>query len=122
MVSIGLQRVYDVWAPCSPHTFLTDRLWPRGIAKARLDGVHWQKEVAPSTALRQAFHHAQLDWPAFVARYREELAANPRAWQSLVQLLCQGESLTLLYGSRDSQCNQAVALRDWLLEQLIAGE
>ncbi|MEG2829579.1 MAG: DUF488 family protein [Edwardsiella sp. (in: enterobacteria)] len=122
MASIALQRVYDVRAPFSPHTFLTDRLWPRGIAKARLDGVNWLKEVAPSTTLRQAFHHAHLDWPAFVARYRDELAANPRAWQPLVQLLRQGESLTLLYGSRDSQCNQAVALRDWLLAQLSAGE
>ncbi|MGY0157177.1 DUF488 domain-containing protein [Edwardsiella tarda] len=120
MAPIRLLRVYDVQAPFPPHTFLTDRLWPRGIAKARLEGVCWLKAVAPSTALRQAFHHATLDWPGFVARYRDELAAAPETWQPLVQLLHQGEAITLLYGSRDSHCNQAVALRDWLLEQIKA--
>lgn len=122
MTPIRLQRVYDVQAPFSPHTFLTDRLWPRGVSKARLSGVDWLQALAPSTALRQAFHHAQVDWPTFVARYRAELVANPAAWQPLLQLLRQGESITLLYGSRDNLCNQAVALRDWLFERISADE
>lgn len=122
MASIRLLRVYDVQAPFPPHTFLTDRLWPRGITKAHLEGVCWLKAVAPSTALRQAFHHASVDWPGFVARYREELAAAPQGWQPLAHLLRQGETITLLYASRDSRCNQAVVLRDWLLAQVNADE
>lgn len=118
MTQIRLQRVYDFSGP-APHCFLIDRLWPRGISKQRLEGVAWLKEVAPSGELRQWFHHHTDQWEAFVASYRQELAAGD-AWRPLAALLRQGESLTLLYGSKDTQHNQGVVLRDFLLEQLPA--
>jgi uncharacterized protein YeaO (DUF488 family) len=117
MAEIHLQRVYDFTAPATEHCYLTDRLWPRGISKQRLEGVQWLKEVAPDIALRQWFHQHTDQWDEFVLRYRQQLAEND-AWQPLLKLLQQGLSFTLLYGSRDTQHNQSIVLRDFLLEQL----
>ncbi|WP_038893163.1 DUF488 domain-containing protein [Yersinia enterocolitica] len=112
---VTLQRVYDVEPPYQANTFLVDRLWPRGISKARLEGVVWLKEVAPDNALRQWFHQ-HLDWPEFVIRYRAQLN-NSTAWEPLLAGVKQ-QPITLLYGSRDEQNNQAVVLRDFLLSKL----
>ncbi|CNC65153.1 putative uroporphyrin-III c-methyltransferase [Yersinia frederiksenii] len=111
---ISLQRVYDVQAPYQANTFLVDRLWPRGISKARLEGVIWLKEVAPDNALRQWFHQ-HLDWPEFVVRYQAQLN-NSTAWQPLLAVLKQ-RPITLLYGSRNAEQNQAIVLRDFLISK-----
>lgn len=113
--TVILQRVYDVEPPYQAHTFLVDRLWPRGISKARLEGVVWLKEVAPDNALRQWFHQ-HSDWPEFVIRYQAQLN-NSTAWEPLLTVLKQ-HPITLLYSSRDTQNNQAVVLRDFLLAKL----
>ncbi|KFC80592.1 DUF488 family protein, partial [Hafnia alvei] len=42
------------------------------------------------------------------------------ACEELVELLKRDESLTLLYGSRDEQHNQAIVLREYLLQQVSA--
>lgn len=111
---IHLQRVYDAQRPFAHPTFLVDRLWPRGVRKARLEGAQWLKAVAPSTALRQAFHAAPDAWDAFVAQYRTELAQHSQ-WQIITSALaCAGE-VTLLYASKDPQRNHAQVLRDFLL-------
>ncbi|MGE4802075.1 DUF488 domain-containing protein [Yersinia hibernica] len=112
---ITLQRVYDVQPPYQANTFLVDRLWPRGISKIRLEGVIWLKDVAPDNALRQWFHQ-HLDWAEFVKRYQAQLN-NSTAWEPLLIVLKQ-HPITLLYGSRDAQHNQAVVLRDFLVEKL----
>lgn len=117
---IQLARVYDVHAPFPPNTFLTDRLWPRGISKERLSGAEWLKNVAPSDTLRRAFHAGMDSWAQFIARYRAELDANEAAWRGLLDILRSGGSITLLYGSKDTRHNQAVVLRDYLTEKLAA--
>lgn len=71
---IHLQRVYDAQLPFVHPTFLVDRLWSRGVRRERLEGAQWLKEVALSTALRQAFHAAPDTWDTFVVQYRAELA------------------------------------------------
>jgi uncharacterized protein YeaO (DUF488 family) len=117
MAKIYLQRVYDFHAPAPQHCYLVDRLWPRGISKERLQGVEWLKQVTPDNALRQ-WYHQHLDlWDEFQQRYREQLEKTD-AWQPLVALLREGESLTLLYGSKNTQRNHAMVLRDFLLVQL----
>lgn len=116
MAEIRLQRVYDFSAPAPEHCYLIDRLWPRGISKERLSGVVWLKEVAPDNALRQWFHQHGEQWSEFELRYRQQLSQTI-VWRPLVTLLQQGKPLTLLYGSKDTQHNQGVVLRDFLLEQ-----
>jgi uncharacterized protein YeaO (DUF488 family) len=93
---------------------LVDRLWPRGVAKAdaRLD--LWLKMVAPSAALRRWFGHRPELWPEFRRRYRKELAANP-ALDELRRLVAAGP-VTLVYGARDREHNDAVVLAQILRE------
>ncbi len=112
---IMLQRIYDVHPPYKANTFMVDRLWPRGISKTRLDGVVWLKEVAPENELRKWFHQC-LNWPEFVVRYQTQLN-NSNAWQPLLEVLKQ-HPITLLDGSRDTEQNHAMVLRDFLLSKL----
>ncbi len=117
--TINLQRVYEASPPFLHTTFLVDRLWPRGIAKAQLAQVIWLKDVAPTAVLRKSFHQ-NMCWETFVAHYRAELA-NSDAWQPILDAMRQQDAVTLLFASKDIHHNQAVVLRDFLLE-LIARE
>ncbi|ANE74690.1 DUF488 domain-containing protein [Dickeya solani] len=118
---IRLVRVYDI-PPLPEHSvFLVDRLWPRGIAKSRLPGVVWLKDVAPGHELRRWFHANPVQWDTFVGMYRAELRQHT-AWQPLVALLRQSQPITLLYGSRDKERNHAMVLRDFLIEQSALSE
>lgn len=117
MADIRLVRVYDAPQDPDKNSFLTDRLWPRGISKERLKGVVWLKEAAPSTDLRKRFHADAISWEAFCRDYVDELN-HQSAWEPLLALLKQGETVTLMFGSRNLEHNQGVALRDFLLEKL----
>ncbi|MBK5144211.1 DUF488 family protein [Budviciaceae bacterium BWR-B9] len=117
MVNIHLARVYEISPPIAENSFLIDRLWPRGISKARLSGVIWLKDVAPGTELRQRFHADPTRWDDFCRDYLTELN-HGQSWIPLLQLLQQNRSITLLFGSKDMEHNQGVVLRDFLLQQL----
>ncbi len=112
-MDIQVKRVYDAAAADDGWRVLVDRVWPRGLSKAQVRADAWLKDVAPSTALRQWFAHDRVKWDEFVQRYTVELDANPEALEPLRAAAKQGR-LTLLYGARDSEFNQAVALRAYL--------
>lgn len=111
-MSVKLKRAYEAPAAGDGQRILVDRLWPRGISKvaAKLDG--WLKDVAPSTELRKWFGHAPDRWPEFKRRYRAELEGSA-ALAELVALARQGD-VTLVYGARDQQHNEAVVLEEIL--------
>ncbi len=113
-MDIQVKRVYDAAAADDGWRVLVDRVWPRGLSKAQVRADAWLKDVAPSTALRQWFAHDRAKWDEFVQRYTAELNANPEALEPLRVAARRGR-LTLLYGARDSEYNQAVALRAYLL-------
>jgi len=120
---IRLRRIHDEDPADDPGTrVLVDRVWPRGIRKAdaRLD--YWHKELAPSTELRRWFGHDPERWDTFRERYREELQAPEQQARldELVALARQGP-LTLLYGAKDTEHNQAVVLGELLRERLGPG-
>jgi uncharacterized protein YeaO (DUF488 family) len=110
---IQLKRIYDPPSPSDGFRVLVDRLWPRGLSKeaAKLD--LWAKDLAPSTALRQWFHHEPRLWEEFRARYREELAGQAEAVAKL-RAECAGRRTTLLFGAKDETHNQAVVLKEVL--------
>ncbi|MCX5519786.1 DUF488 domain-containing protein [Kaistia defluvii] len=110
---IQLKRIYEPASPEDGFRVLVDRLWPRGVPKARAAVDLWARDVAPSTELRQWFHHEPSNWDEFVLRYRQELAAYPEAVSALREK-CAGRVTTLLYGARDEARNQAVLLRELL--------
>ena len=80
--------------------------------RAALDD--WRKDLAPSDGLRRWFDHDPAKWPEFRARYLEELKAQDTALNQLRAEATRG-TVTLLYGARDTQHNEAVVLRDLLL-------
>lgn len=113
---IALKRVYDPVSRTDGTRFLVERLWPRGISKARLHRTAWLKDVGPSTELRQWFKHDPLKWSQFRSRYFRELDARPESWRPLLTAASRG-MVTLVYSSHDEEHNSAVALQDYLHAQ-----
>jgi uncharacterized protein YeaO (DUF488 family) len=115
---IDIERVYDARKehPAGA-SLLVDRAWPRGISKADLSFATWVKEAGPSTELRKWFGHDPQRWSTFQRRYRAELDEDPQVAQPLINAARKGD-VTLLYGAKDTEHNQAVVLRDWLTERL----
>ena len=108
-----LKRVYDAPAKQDGCRVLVDRLWPRGLSKksARVD--RWIRDVAPSTALRKWFAHDPAKWTEFKKRYFRELKNNAEGVKQIRALAKQG-TVTFLFGARDEQHNNAVALKQYL--------
>ncbi len=115
-MDIQTKRVYDPSNPRDGVRILVDRVWPRGMTKEQVLADRWLKDVAPSTALRKWFGHDRLKWGAFKLRYFSELDAKPEAMEMLINEAAKGQ-LTLLFSARDTECNQAVALRECLLSR-----
>lgn len=113
--ALRMKRVYDPAAPHDGARVLVDRLWPRGLSKARAALTLWCKDVAPSTELRQWFGHDPARWAEFRRHYRAELRGNAAGLAPIRDLMQQGP-VTLLYAARDQRHNEAVVLREYLLE------
>jgi uncharacterized protein YeaO (DUF488 family) len=93
---------------------LVDRLWPRGISKRNAALDSWLKEIAPSNELRKWFGHDPERWAEFQRRYAEELRKNC-GLLNLLRELASGKRVTLVYSARDENHNDAVVLRNVLL-------
>ena len=117
---IKLKRVYEPAAPDDGVRILVERLWPRGIKKNALKLDTWLKDVAPSDGLRRWFGHEPKKWNGFQDRYCAELDANPQVWESVAKAARRGR-VTLIYSSRDTEHNNAVALRDYLQDKMRRG-
>ena len=112
--NIRLKRAYERPAPADGTRILVDRLWPRGVSKAAAAIDRWVKEIAPSTELRKWFGHDPDRWAGFQTRYRAELAGQGGALDRLRDL-ARKQKVTLVYGARDEERNNAVVLRSLLL-------
>ena len=110
---LNVKRAYDPPSTGDGFRVLIERLWPRGVSKpkARLD--LWLKDVAPSPGLRKWFGHDPAKWKEFRRRYWAELERNPQAVQMLRDRARRG-TVTLVYGSKDTEHNAAVALKEYL--------
>ena len=107
---IQLKRVYEKPSRKDGVRILVDRLWPRGLTKERAAVNLWLKDVAPSSELRKWFGHDPAKWKEFQVRYRKELRQKKDALKLLKQK-SEERTVTLVYGSRDEQHNEAVVLR-----------
>ena len=112
-MTVQIKRIYEHPDPADGFRILIDRLWPRGVSKQAAELDLWLKEVAPSTTLRIQFNHKPDRFDDFKSSYRAELDANP-ATDELRALIRAHDSLTLLYGAKDTAVNHAVVLRDYL--------
>lgn len=110
---LKLKRAYDDASSADGKRILVERLWPRGMSKAKLHLDEWRKEVGPSTGLRQWFNHDPEKWPEFRRRYFRELDSRPESWRPIASAARRG-TVTLVYSSHDEEHNNAVALKQYL--------
>jgi len=113
---IRLKRAYDAPAADDGVRVLVDRLWPRGVRKADAAIDLWMKDIAPSTELRRWFGHDPARWPEFRRRYEAELREHADRLEELRGMARRGP-VTLVFGARDEAHNDAVVLRELLLER-----
>ena len=110
---IRLKRVYDPPEPDDGYRVLIDRVWPRGVSReqARID--EWARDLAVSTDLRRWFGHDPARFEEFRLRYERELAEHEARLDELRERARRGR-LTIVYGARDREHNNAVVLADVL--------
>jgi uncharacterized protein YeaO (DUF488 family) len=112
-VEIRLKRVYEPVAPEDGYRVLIDRLWPRGVSRARAELDAWEKDLSPSAELRQWFGHAPERFEEFRRRYVDELR-DQRPGLAGLRRVARAGTITLVYSAHDSQHNDAVVLAEVL--------
>jgi uncharacterized protein YeaO (DUF488 family) len=112
-MQIQVKRAYEKPGDGDGFRVLVDRVWPRGINKDELRLDSWQKEIAPSTELRKWFGHDPEKWDEFRRRYFVELDGRKQLLANLLSVVKNGR-LTLVYGAKDEEHNNAVALKMYL--------
>jgi uncharacterized protein YeaO (DUF488 family) len=111
--SIEIRRVYDAPEGSDCLRILIDRLWPRGIAKAKLKLDAWVMHLAPSNGLRKWYGHDPEKFAEFRKRYRAELASQREGLAELRSAV-KGRRVTLLTATRELALSHAVVLRGLL--------
>jgi uncharacterized protein YeaO (DUF488 family) len=115
-MNLKIKRVYEPSDKNDGTRVLVDRLWPRGMTKAKAGVDIWLKELAPSAELRKWFGHDPDKWTEFKKRYRAELEMNDEQVARLREEIKKGP-VTLLYGAKDEEHNDAVVLMEFLRDQ-----
>jgi uncharacterized protein YeaO (DUF488 family) len=116
---IALKRAYEPVQRSDGSRFLVDHLWPRGVKKAALKVQSWEKALAPSDELRKWFAHDPAKWKEFQRRYFAELNKKTEIWRPILEAAQSGD-ITLVYGARDTEHNNAVALKAYLEKRMAA--
>ncbi len=111
---IQIKRVYEPASNKDGYRVLVDRLWPRGMTKEAGKIDLWMKEVAPSDELRKSFCHDVKKWPAFQKKYQVELKTKTALLAELKKMEKEHKIVTLLFGAKDEEHNQAVVLANVL--------
>jgi uncharacterized protein YeaO (DUF488 family) len=112
---VKVRRVYEEPDPRDGTRVLVDRIWPRGLTKAKAALDEWCKDVAPSAELRQWYSHDPNRFEDFGRRYRAELK-DPQRADALAHLrgLAKNRQLTLLTATREPEISEAAVLADLL--------
>ena len=113
--AVQVRRVYDPPAQEDGTRVLVDRIWPRGLAKARATLDEWCKDIAPSTELRKWYSHDPERFEEFTRRYHAELR-QPERSGALAHLreLAKGRTLTLLTATKQPEISEAEVLAKML--------
>ena len=112
---VRVRRVYEEAEEDDGVRVLVDRIWPRGMTKAKAALDEWCKHVAPSTELRKWYSHDPAKFTEFTKRYQAELKDAERG-EALRHLreLATDQRLTLLTGTTEPDISEAAVLADIL--------
>jgi len=113
-MAITIKRVYEAPAESDGYRILVDRLWPRGISE---DAAHvdlWLRRVAPTDELRSWYGHEVEKWPGFRERYEKELAGHAELLDLIGDIERHRKTVTLLFGAKDEELNEANVLLEVL--------
>jgi uncharacterized protein YeaO (DUF488 family) len=118
---IKTKRIYEPATAEDGYRVLVERLWPRGVSKAQARLDAWEKDIAPSDALRRWYGHDPEKWEEFQERYERELEA-PKAQEILDRLAerAQHGPITLIYSSRAGEISNAAVLQQLLIQGITA--
>lgn len=114
--SIQIKRIYEKISEDDGYRVLVDRIWPRGISKEEAKLDEWLKEIAPSSKLRKWFDHDPNKFAEFKKRYKKGLDDREELLKQLVKKSLK-QKLTLLYGAKDEEHNQAIVIKNILEER-----
>ncbi|GAA3340145.1 DUF488 domain-containing protein [Curtobacterium pusillum] len=114
-MTVRVKRAYEPAEEGDGYRVLVDRLWPRGVSKDDARIAEWSKDVAPSADLRKWFGHDADRFDSFRERYRAELDGS-EALEHLRRVVHEHPIVTLVYGARDEEHNQAVVLAELLMQ------
>ncbi len=120
-MAIRLKRVYEPVSGQDGYRILVDRLWPRGLPA---DSAHvdlWLRRIAPTTELREWYHHDVAKWGEFQERYRDELSVHGELLDLILDIERHRKTVTLLFAAKDENHNEANVLLDVLRGRLKAG-
>jgi len=120
-MDIRMKRAYEPASPSDGYRVLIDRLWPRGVSKKKAKLDEWDKELPPSTELREWFGHEPSRFPEFRRRYIRELHRKRSRLTELRRRAREG-SLTLVNSAHDTKHNDAVVLAEALRRGLPTSE
>ncbi|MBS1736656.1 MAG: DUF488 domain-containing protein [Bacteroidetes bacterium] len=115
-MKIKIKRVYETPEKEDGERILVDRLWPRGLTKQKAAVDIWLKEIGPSTQLRKWFAHDAAKWIGFQQKYIKELSSNINE-VSILKAHIKNGPVTLVYGARDQEHNEALVLKKWLEQE-----
>lgn len=113
---IQMKRIYEEAAEADGRRVLVDRVWPRGVSKAKAQLDEWLKDAAPNSDLRKWFDHRPERFETFKKNYEQELAETPERQTAVSQLVewANDGTVTLVYAAKDQTYNHVVVLRDYI--------
>jgi|SRR5699024_2913259 len=120
MNAIKIKRAYEKPEEQDGYRILVDKIWPRGIKKEDLELTEWKKEMAPSSKLRKDFGHEPKKFDWFKDQYKKELDENEKTAAFLNKLndFLKKSDVTLVYGAKDQEHNQALVLKEYAEEKI----
>lgn len=117
-MTVRLARAYTEPSADDGYRILVDRIWPRGRSRAALRLDEWAPALGPSDDLRRWFGHRPDRWEAFRERYLAELAAaEPSGLLDALAARARLGTVTLVYGARDVEHNQARVIAEELFRR-----
>ncbi|MEE0955076.1 MAG: DUF488 family protein [Eubacterium sp.] len=121
---LKIKRAYEQEEDSDGKRILVDRLWPRGIRKENLNLTAWWKDIAPSAELRKWFGHDPERYEGFKEKYRQELDRSDAMKSHLTELaaMLEKSSVTLLFGAKEKEKNNAAVLIEWIVQHADAGK